>query len=336
MQPQNHIRGSRVGGFTLIEMIVAIFVFTLIFGALMSAIVMIYRTEGYSTDQASAINEARRGVDIMAEEIRKARYGDDGSYPIEKGAGKEFVFYSDIDNDGDAERVRYFLATVNSGTDLTQCVTTARGGSCSVTFANFLSPTGILKSAQLVVSTEGYYGVTSRYSELYANSTKIANMCASGCTQCAGTWQGTQTFDVTSYAADGTLQLVMDSNNSVKNVCPWQTANHAMLATFALSWVEEIPELGNELRKGVTEPTGNPPSYPIDDEQSTVITTYVRNAPPIFTYYDENGDQITSDPSILTDTKMMRLFMVINVDVNRAPGDYELEQYVQLRNLKGE
>ena len=333
MKPKNIPRGKRAG-FTLIEMIVVIFVFTMIFGAIMSAIVMIYRTSGYSTDQAIAVNEARRGVDVMAEEIRKARYGDDGSYPIEKGAGKEFIFYSDIDNDGDAERVRYYLATVNSGIKSAQCVTTAKGGSCSVAFANFL--TGNLKSAKLVVSTEGYYGVPSRYSELYVDSTKIADMCNSGCTQCAGTWQGTQTFDVTSYAADGALQLMLDSNNSVKNSCSWQTANHAMMATFELSWVEEIPGLGNELRKGVTQPSGNPVTYPANDEQSTVITTYVRNAPPLFTYYDKNGDQITSDPSILTNTKMMRLFMVINVDVNRAPGDYELEQYVQLRNLKDE
>jgi len=334
MKAKKSIIKDGVGGYTLIEMIVAIFVFTLIFGAIMSSIVMIYRTEGYSTDQAIAVNEARRGVDIMTEEIRKARYGVDGSFPIEKGAGKEFIFFSDIDNDGDAERVRYYLATVSSGTDTKSCVTTVRGGSCGVTFSNFLA--GTLKSAQLVVSTEGYYGVTSRYSELYADSANIATMCASGCTQCAGAWQGTQTFDVTSRAADGTLQLLMDSNNSVRNLCPWQTPNHAMEATFELSWVEEIPELGNELRKGVTQPSGSPATYPADNEEATVITTYVRNAPPIFTYYDKNGDQITSDPSILTDTKMMRLFMVINVDVNRAPGDYELEQYVQLRNLKNE
>jgi len=28
----------------------------------------------------------------MAKEIREARYGEDGSYPIEKAGGKDFVF----------------------------------------------------------------------------------------------------------------------------------------------------------------------------------------------------------------------------------------------------
>jgi len=32
----------------------------------------------------------------------------------------------------------------------------------------------------------------------------------------------------------------------------------------------------------------------------------------------------------------VRLYMVINVDPNRPPDDYELEQYVQIRNLKEE
>jgi type II secretory pathway pseudopilin PulG len=319
-------------GFTIIETIVAIFVFTLIMGAVASSIVMLYRTGGYTTDQAIAINEARRGVDIMAEEIRKARYGEDGSYPIESAASKEFVFYSDIDNDGDIEKVRYYLATLNAGSDTKDCVTTSKGGSCSVVFSGFL--TGNLKSAQVVVSTEGYYGNSSRYADFYADGTMVSTLCASGCTQCAGAWQGTQTYDVTSYAADGTLQLMMDSSSNVKNSCSWQVPNHAMTATFAFSWVEEIPNSGNELRKGVIEPTGSPVGYPAANEVSKIITSYVRNAPPIFTYYDADGEQITSDPSILTDTKMMRLFMVINVDVNRAPGDYDLEQYVQLRNLK--
>lgn len=319
-------------GFTLIEMIVAIFVFSLIFGGMMAAITMIYRVEGYSTDQAIAVNEARRGVDIMAKEVREACYGDDGSYPIEKGGGKEFIFYSDIDSDGTAERVRYYLATINTGMETKSCSTTVKGGSCNVIFSNFLS--GTLKSAQLRVSTEGFYGFSSRYSEFYIDGGKVANICQGDCTQCAGIWQGTQTFDVTSYAADGTLQLAMDSTTSVKNSCPWQVANHSIMANFELSWVEEIPESGNELRKGVIEPSGSPLVYLDSNEQSSIITTYVRNAPPIFTYYDADGNQITSDPSILTDTKMMKFFMVINVDPNRAPGDYELEQYVQLRNLK--
>jgi len=221
---------------------------------------------------------------------------------------------------------------VKSGNQSLNCVTTAKGGSCSVVFSGFL--TGVLKKAMVTVSTEGYYGNSSRYSDFYADGIQLDTLCASGCTQCAGAWQGTQTYEVTQYAKDGVIQLMMDSSSNVKNLCSWLTPNHAMQATFTFSWTEEIPNLGNELRKGVIEPTGSPINYPAENEMSTVVTQYVRNAPPIFTYYDAAGNQITSDPSILSKTKMMRLFMVINVNPNRPPDDYDLEQYVQIRNLK--
>jgi len=199
-------------------------------GAVGAAIRTFYRSGEYISGQAIAIDEARRGVDAMAKEIREARYGEDGSYPIEKAGGKEFVFFSDIDQDGQTEKVRYYLAMVNSGNQSLNCVTTAKGGSCSVVFSGFL--TGVLKKAMVTVSTEGYYGNSSRYSDFYADGIQLDTLCASGCTQCAGAWQGTQTYEVTQYAKDGVIQLMMDSSSNVKNLCSWLTPNHAMQATF--------------------------------------------------------------------------------------------------------
>ncbi len=57
-------------GFTFIEVIVIIVIFTIIIGALSGTVVMLYRTNSYSFQQSLAIDEARRGVDIMIKEIR--------------------------------------------------------------------------------------------------------------------------------------------------------------------------------------------------------------------------------------------------------------------------
>jgi len=324
---------KKINGFTIIETLVAIAVFTLIWGATMSMILLVYRTQGFAMEQAMAIDEARRGVDVMAKELRQARYGDDGSYPLEKAASKEIIFYSDVDNDGQTERVRYYLATVSSDAQTKECVSNSQGGSCSVSFTNYL--TGTLKSAQVRVSTEGYYGTSSRYSRFRIDGGTPADMCL-GCSECANAWQGTQTYDVTSAAADNSIQFSLSSTNSVKPWCDWINPDHSIKGKFEFSFTEEIPNVGNELRRGVIEPSGSPVSYPLNQEQSSIITSYVRNAPPIFTYYDKNGAQITSDPSMLRDTKMVRLFMVVNINVNRAPDDYDLEQYIQIRNLKEE
>ena len=323
-------RGLR--GYTMIEMLVVICVFTLIWGVIAQSILMIYRTHGFAMDQSMAINEARRGVDLMAKEIREATDGENGAYPIELAADKEFVFYSDVDGDGRIERVRYYLATVNAGSQTTQCSSLVTGGSCSVTFSNFLI--GDLTSAQVQVSLEGYFGTSGRTAALTADGTSLGTMCSSGCSQCGRAWQGTQTFDVTSLAADNLIQFTVTGTSSVKKQCSWQVNNHSLLARFVFSWVEDIPNLDNTLKKGVIEPTGSPVTYPTAQEKITTVSSYVRNAPPIFSYYDSAGNQITSSPATLSDTTMMKLFMVVNVNPARPPSDYQLEQYVQLRNLR--
>lgn len=324
----------RKKGFTIIEVLVAIAVFTLISGALMGSIVVIYRTQSYAVDQAVAIDEARRGVEVMAKELRQARYGENGAYPIGRASGKELIFYSDIDDDGRTERVRYYLAMVRSDTQTQECRSSTQGGACNVNFNNFL--TGTLVSAQVRVSTEGYYGTSSRYAVFYVDGTNLGNICQSGCSQCAGAWQGTMTFDVTTAAMDNALQFMMDSTNSVRSQCQWINPNHSMKVKFELMFTEEIPNLGTDLRKGVIEPSGSPVIYPTNQEQSKIITRYVRNAPPVFSYFDKDGNQIDDDALKISDTKMVKLYMVVNVNENRAPNDYVLQQYVQVRNLKEE
>lgn len=329
---RRNIKRTEFEGFTIIEALVAIAIFTLLSGAVAGFIVMLYRTQGYAVAQSAAIDEARKGVEAMAREIRQACFADNGAYPIEKGAGKEIVFFSDTDGNGSAERVRYFLAATNSGAANYQCVSTISGGSCSAAATGFL--TGELKSAQVRVSIEGDLGSGSEYAEFFVDGIKIDNICQSGCTDCAGAWQGTQTYDVTSAALDGAVQFLVDSTSAVGTSCNWQTWHHSIKAFFEFSWVEEIPNADNQLKKGIIRASGSPPEYYADQEEITVVSFYVRNAPPIFTYYDENGGQITESSAILQDTKMMKLDMIVDVNPLRSPASYELEQWVQIRNLK--
>jgi len=318
--------------FTLIETLVAIAIFTIALGAVFGSILMLYRSHGYSWEQSQAIEEARKGVEIMTKEIREARDGEDGSYPIALAGDKEFIFFSDIDNDGKTERVRYFLGTTGSGSQTKKCVTFFGGGSCSVDFSNFLA--GNLKSAQVKVSVEGDLGNANEYVEIYADGQKLGNLCQTGCTDCAGTWQGTTTFDITNLASDNSITLLADARPQVDQNCSWEEPNHKMKAQFEFSWTEEIIGGGSELKKEVIEPTGDPPQYPSGQEKLSIITSYVRNSPPIFEYYDKDGNKIESLPARLVDTKLMKVYLVINVNPNKPPQDFQLESYVQLRNLK--
>ena len=194
-------------GFTLIETIVAIIVFTLALGAVFGLIMMAYQTQSYTWEQSQAIEEARRGVETMVKEIREARTGEDGSYTIYKTEDKEFGFYSDIDRDLDIEKVRYFI----------------EGDPDSLEGALF--------------------------------------------------------------------------------------------------------------KKGVINPVGIPATYPTSSEAIVILAKYLRNTPPIFRYFDENGDELPS-PARRKDTTLMQVYLIINVDKNRPPQNFELKSEVQIRNLK--
>ena len=321
--------------FTLIETIIAFSIFSLIMAALSGSILMLYRTHGYQWQQSLAISEARRGIETMAKEIREAREGENGAYPIEYTGDKEFIFYSDIDNDGKTERVRYFLGQITTQTLTQECFTGSAGGSCNVTFSGFL--TGTLKLAKVRVSVEGDLGSNNEYVDIYVDGQSLGRLCKTGCSDCAGTWQGTQTFDVFSQAQDGILNFFAQASNKVdcgKNEpeCNWQGYFHTMKVNFELEINQEIQ--GTELKKGVIKPTGFPPTYPLDEEETSIITSFVRNAPPIFDYFNENGNKIEDYPARLKDAKVMKVFLVVNVDPNRSPTEYQLESFVQLRNLK--
>ncbi|MCX6764658.1 MAG: hypothetical protein NTU58_03050 [Candidatus Nealsonbacteria bacterium] len=322
-------------GFTAIEALVSIIIFSLATGAITGFIFLSYRTHNYAFEESTAVNEARRGVELMTRDIRAAKTGDNGSYPIERADDKQFIFYSDIDKDGETERVRYFLGTISSGSQTKECTAANRGGSCSVTFSNFL--TGELQSALVKVSLEGDLDASDEYVEISADGTPlITDLCEFGCSHCAGRWEGTTTFDVTSQASDNSIQFTADATYPVHRQCPVVSSDHAMRARFELPWTEELIGAGNELKKGVTEPVGNPVTYPADQEKISIITSYIRNDPPIFKYFDKDGNEIISAPFRLTDTKLMGIYLVINVDPNRPPNEFQLESYVQLRNLKTE
>lgn len=100
-------------GFTLVEMIVTIAVFGLAMLAVAGFIILGFRTNSYAFQQSQAIDEARRGVETMAKEIREARAGQSGAYVIEKAEDFEFIFYSDVDRDSNIEKVRYFIDGTN-------------------------------------------------------------------------------------------------------------------------------------------------------------------------------------------------------------------------------
>ncbi len=319
-------------GFTLVETLVVIVIFSLILIVLSNSIFSLFKDYKYNFQQVQAIEEAERGVNVMTREIREMSQGDDGSYPIEEANDNEIIFYSDIDKDGQVEKVRYFLGGVESKSETKECVSYLKGGSCSVNFSDFLS--GDLESAQLKISVEGDFGWSREYAEIFVDGEKVGDVCKRGCSDCPATWQGLSTFDITNQAADGNVNVVADASWWVDPYCNWIDSHHSMKLKVELIWTEKNPEDNNRLKKGVIEPTSPPVEYPADQEKFYILSSYVRNDFPVFEYYDASGNKIEDYPARLSDTKMMKVHLKIDVDPNHSPQPFDLYLFVQPRNLK--
>jgi len=320
-------------GFTLVETLIVIAIFTVILGAVISSVIIIYRSNSYVWQQAIAVEEARSNIAIIAKELKEARLSDNGSYIIERANDKEIIFYSDIDDDGKTERIRYFMGTVVSSSQVKECHTHWQGGSCNVNFSNFLMG-GILKTAELKVSIEGDLDASNEYADVFIDNGNMGALCASGCTHCAGMWQGLMSYNVISSALDNNISITTDGSSRVDAQCSWIDADHSLKSRFEFNTTEEVVGSGNELRKGVIEPIGNPAAYPADQEKITVVTRYLRNSPPLFQYFDANKNEINNTAERLADISLIRIYLVINVDPNRPPKQFELETYIQPRNIK--
>ena len=319
-------------GFTLIEMLVTIAIFVVAMGAVTVLIIMLYKAQSYNLEQSQAIEEAKKGIGIMVKELREAKNGDDGSYVLEKAEDYEVVFYSDIDKDGDTEKIRYFIYESQSSTK--ECSSYIQGGSCQINYNDFT--TGSLESAEAEICVKGDLNGGNEYIELFADSNNLGRSCDGGsCDQCPSSWQGCQKFDVLSYSEDGSVSFEADGSSAVGS---WGggfcgSDNHAFKARVNLSWTEQATGLNATLKKGIINPTSNPIEYPQDQEKIKNISQYVNNNLPVFRYFDGEGNELPA-PARLEDTKLIKLNLTINVNPQKAPSDFELENEVHLRNLK--
>jgi type II secretory pathway pseudopilin PulG len=100
-------------GFTLLETIVYIGLFGLVFLAVTNAITTFYQANRFTLAQMDQLDSARKGVAEMVTGIREGTYSESGAYPIEAAATSSITFYADTDNDGVSEKVRYFLSGNN-------------------------------------------------------------------------------------------------------------------------------------------------------------------------------------------------------------------------------
>ncbi len=110
-------------GFTLLEMLISLAIFSIVVGLVGTLARDTFYFEKVFSGGLTSYDEARKILQPVSSEIRAASPSSLGSYPIETATATNFAFFTDNNNDGIKERIRYFL----SGNTLTRGVINPTG-----------------------------------------------------------------------------------------------------------------------------------------------------------------------------------------------------------------
>jgi prepilin-type N-terminal cleavage/methylation domain-containing protein len=100
-------------GFTLVEILVVVAIMTLVYFIVNDMIVAGFKTTRYESEQATAVEGARKSMGIVTTDIRGANTSERGDYPIVTAQDDELTFFNDMNDDDLMERIRYYLNGTN-------------------------------------------------------------------------------------------------------------------------------------------------------------------------------------------------------------------------------
>jgi len=96
-------------GFTLLELVVAMSIFSLIVLVLASFLIDGWRYNTIIWDQLQGQTDARRVVQETVNIIRKAEESSIGAFPVVLAKDNELIIYANVDTDFYRERIRFWL-----------------------------------------------------------------------------------------------------------------------------------------------------------------------------------------------------------------------------------
>ncbi len=97
-------------GFTLVELLVAIFSFSFLALGIYALVSNVFVTSNRQGAGLGNLDMARKVAYGFTSAVRAASYSDGGAYPLQTGTAQALTLYANIDQSADVERVRYYLS----------------------------------------------------------------------------------------------------------------------------------------------------------------------------------------------------------------------------------
>lgn len=96
-------------GMTLVELVMATAIMTLLMTAMSIMVIRVYDANKYVIEQGLNNHQLQNSIRSFSTNLREARQSDAGGYLIESADDFDLVFFANIDDDQDVERVHYYL-----------------------------------------------------------------------------------------------------------------------------------------------------------------------------------------------------------------------------------
>lgn len=119
-------------GFSLAEILISVFIISLITITVNTFAKDVFSLNYFLQGSLNAQIDSRHVVKIMVTELREAGPSALGAYAIAAASSTAVTFYTDVDNDGLRDKIRYFV----SGTDLKRGVIAPTGSPLSYVAGN--------------------------------------------------------------------------------------------------------------------------------------------------------------------------------------------------------
>ena len=98
-------------GFTLIEVLIVVMIATSIVLVISNLSSNVSLLNGLVSTQLQSKSDVSQTVQLVTEEIQSAEPSANGSYPIVQAGTSSFAFYDDIDRNGTADYVDYYISS---------------------------------------------------------------------------------------------------------------------------------------------------------------------------------------------------------------------------------
>jgi len=109
MRTQTHQQDVIQKGYTLIELLVAIFIVSLILPVLYFSIQSLYSTHARTLARSIVLSKTTNGLQEIVRDVRASVYAENGALPLVSIATSSLTLYTDTDLDRQVEQVRYYL-----------------------------------------------------------------------------------------------------------------------------------------------------------------------------------------------------------------------------------